>query len=685
MAHNLLYKPLDRSRNEIRLIIILPCENDDEPVACRLETASLNDEVEYVAMSYVWGDPSVTKNIVVNDTVFPVTTNLEAGLWHFRKYGLLPCEDKTGDARLWVDAICINQQDVPERNQQVALMGVLFRNANFVLSWLGLPGKYRIDNSLRLMKSFTAALPHELRLKVLGLNDRGNGGNTEMREDDSNEEVNGPHNPESELIQEGLRWIAGQPAWHYDKSTGNRNDVGWGSFTGLAHLPYWRRVWIHQERALSKSSSRNLLRCGAELATWEDFVVFFSLIRAFDNNSVRPPEIYLTLWVTVIMALKMPIVTFTSVLKGWWKSGRAVPYLVLRIAEVSEATDPRDMVYGLRSLLNLDLEVNYEKSVRQVYLDWHAEVTAQSLENGEIKVDLISRAGIGLYEENEHNFPSWLPNLSRLHEKSFVRNVNERTDMAAKINLGSPREQHYSEDGVLSVHGAICDQVAGIAPPLDDVANDLKNVSELIGDYVSYMKEKDHPTGIRPLQASYYTLHRGIDPYTGQPFTRELNLQSAAALIFRAMYHHRAEHIMTTGDDWDDIDLEACEGLVTYLDFQPRDCENAADTKRWRSAPGATSQDERDAEMKRLADSMYRLKSEAVFYTTDGYIGIGPRYAQVGDRLCVIDNCSLPVLLRMEGSACRLVGAAYAYGLSETQPRETIQSGGFKLEMFKIH
>ncbi|RYO75509.1 hypothetical protein DL764_010392 [Monosporascus ibericus] len=666
MAHNLLYEPLDESRREIRLVTILPSENEDQPVACRLETASLTDKLEYVAMSYVWGDPSVTKDIVVNGTVFPVTTNLEAGLWHFRKYGLVPCEDKKGEVRLWVDAICINQQDVLERNQQVARIGILYRNASFVLSWLGRP-----------------ALPHELRLNILSLEDPGGGGSTEVGEDDSNGAVNYPHDLESELIQEGLKWITGQPALHHDGSTPKSSDALW-SFDALVNLPYWRRVWIHQERALSKSSSRNLIRCGAELATWEDFVFFFSVLRALENNSVRPPEIHWAEWLATTSLLKTPLVTFATRLRAWWKSGRTVPYLVPVVADVSEATDPRDMIYGLRSLLNLNLEVDYEKSVKQVYLDWHAEATAQSLESGEVKVDLISRAGIGLYEENEHNLPSWLPNLCRLHEKCFLVNVNERTDIAAKIKLGTPREQYYSEDGALSVYGAVCDQVTRTSLSIDDPDSLFQTLRELGADYVSYMKEKDHPTGIRPLQALYYTVHKGMDPYTGQQFARELNPQSGAAQVFRYLCAFELP-TTTTGHDWSYADLKAAGGPAAYLESRFRDCGDAADTERWRSAMADMSPDDRQTQVMGVMIKWASIHSKVVFYTARGYIGIGPRYTQVGDRLCVIDNCSLPVLLRMEDSGYRLVGAAYAYGLSETQPRETIRSGGFKLEKFEIH
>lgn len=64
-----------------------------------------------------------------------VTQNLFVALAHFRQM--------TRPIELWVDALCINQHDIPERNAQVQLMGAIYRRASAVLMWLG-PGA---DNS----------------------------------------------------------------------------------------------------------------------------------------------------------------------------------------------------------------------------------------------------------------------------------------------------------------------------------------------------------------------------------------------------------------------------------------------------------------------------------------------------------------------------------------------------------
>lgn len=88
MAYKTRYTPLDEFRNEIRLVVILPSKDDDETVSCKLQTASLDEKLEYAALSYVWGDPTITKDIIVNGLPFAATTNLGSALWHMRKYGI---------------------------------------------------------------------------------------------------------------------------------------------------------------------------------------------------------------------------------------------------------------------------------------------------------------------------------------------------------------------------------------------------------------------------------------------------------------------------------------------------------------------------------------------------------------------------------------------------------------------
>jgi hypothetical protein len=114
-----LYRPLDFDSFEIRLLKLHRGPSSDY-VTVSLEYASLINPPEYTALSYCWGDPTKTKKIKVeNWGDVEVTINLEQALRNLRHL------DEVGDSghgkgkMLWVDALCINQQDSVERSHQV--------------------------------------------------------------------------------------------------------------------------------------------------------------------------------------------------------------------------------------------------------------------------------------------------------------------------------------------------------------------------------------------------------------------------------------------------------------------------------------------------------------------------------------------------------------------------------------
>ncbi|KAI0433017.1 heterokaryon incompatibility protein-domain-containing protein [Xylaria sp. FL1042] len=123
-----LYNSLDSRRQEIRTITVTPGKAP-EYVKCELNTTSLLDNPVFEALSYTWGEPRPTRKIFINGKRRTVGENLEFALSHLRY------DDRS--RTLWVDAICINQDDISERNSQVRLMGTIYSRASGVLAWLG--------------------------------------------------------------------------------------------------------------------------------------------------------------------------------------------------------------------------------------------------------------------------------------------------------------------------------------------------------------------------------------------------------------------------------------------------------------------------------------------------------------------------------------------------------------------
>lgn len=132
---NFQYDPLDLStdRPSIRLAI-LQADRRDASIRVTLANAAFADRPRYEALSYTWGRPDELKTIELNGRRVDVRNNLALALIHLRH--------ATEDRVLWIDAICINQADLKERNSQVQLMSYIYTRARRVLVWLGIIRKY---------------------------------------------------------------------------------------------------------------------------------------------------------------------------------------------------------------------------------------------------------------------------------------------------------------------------------------------------------------------------------------------------------------------------------------------------------------------------------------------------------------------------------------------------------------
>jgi Heterokaryon incompatibility protein (HET) len=144
IEHSYGYFPLDAAADEIRLLEILP-GSEPARITGRLVKVSLNTSPIYDALSYTWGDPSITTTIILDgDQDFSVTTNLERALQDLR----LEDEIRT----IWVDALCIDQKNLAERSQQVSVMRTIYSKSTLVRVWIGLEIDIRTPAFAKLSK-----------------------------------------------------------------------------------------------------------------------------------------------------------------------------------------------------------------------------------------------------------------------------------------------------------------------------------------------------------------------------------------------------------------------------------------------------------------------------------------------------------------------------------------------------
>ncbi|KAF2761201.1 hypothetical protein EJ05DRAFT_491923 [Pseudovirgaria hyperparasitica] len=209
MMESFIYEPLDSEQHDFRLLTLLG--GDEKQIRCRISHYSLSSDSAiskpYEALSYAWGVTAFVECIEVNDKEFWITENLKTAL------DVLRHRDKGNDRTLWIDAICVNQEDLKECNQQVPMMGEIFEKAEQVIFWLGKATKHA-RTLMRCLNTLESAFV-----------DRSEGEHWEI--DDT-------------------RWLG---LWN---SFGFAEEVKQACVTGLEFLlsqPWFERVWIIQEVA----------------------------------------------------------------------------------------------------------------------------------------------------------------------------------------------------------------------------------------------------------------------------------------------------------------------------------------------------------------------------------------------------------------------------------------------------
>lgn len=126
------YHSLSKEYREFRLLELLPLpKSPDLPLQCRIKHVSMNDHagLEYEAISYYWGDPAPCRAIKMDGLPLLLPINSEKALRRMA----LPDRIRL----VFLDAACVNQQDLVERATQVVLMGDIYRHAQATLVHLG--------------------------------------------------------------------------------------------------------------------------------------------------------------------------------------------------------------------------------------------------------------------------------------------------------------------------------------------------------------------------------------------------------------------------------------------------------------------------------------------------------------------------------------------------------------------
>ncbi|EUC49898.1 hypothetical protein COCMIDRAFT_1312 [Bipolaris oryzae ATCC 44560] len=378
--------------------------NSSEPDDSRLDISARwrFDWGDFVALSYTWGDPADKKAIVINGEVVRVQANLEAALRVLRSK-----KPMRSGYRIWVDAICIKQEDLAERSREVRRMRMIYGLAADVVIWLG-PEAEDSNKAMDLILTLSNSCKNGTD-KSLGVYLRSN----------------------PEYLVRG----------------------SWLALSKLLERQYWYRMWIIQELCLGGSKSPIL--CGDKVIIWEDF---FSALYSFGKHNVD--VIFACIdgerkaaGLTPFGLNRNKIIHIN--LEHHKQAGREkAQYMpLLDLARKSDALNPIDKVYGILGLMHHAVSslttLDYSLSVEEVYTNFarqYIEATGS--------LEILEQCRL-----KESPMPSWAPDWrNKNHYRLF--SGHHSTYSAGSASTAS---YHFrSEACILDVDGVILDAVDGL-------------------------------------------------------------------------------------------------------------------------------------------------------------------------------------------------------------------------------
>ena len=220
---SLPYTPLDIESYQIRMISLSPGP-PGSIIQCKLKKQSLVDEHEYAALSYCWGDQNTRRDIIVNNVQITVTVNLEEALQRLRRLNV---------TRVWVDALCINQNDNQEKSHQIRNMVSIYSKAITTYTWLG---EQEFDNAAIALQFLQRASTNNMKVEDLW-----------------------PMQPQHRAIRSHRH--VDLPSTRFDGFQTRTLDDYFETLFDLFGREYWKRRWIIQEVA---AAAQVQVICGKE-------------------------------------------------------------------------------------------------------------------------------------------------------------------------------------------------------------------------------------------------------------------------------------------------------------------------------------------------------------------------------------------------------------------------------------
>jgi hypothetical protein len=613
------YQPIVKS-NTTRLLTLFP-GTKGSTIQCELQELRFVDNwPSYNALSYVWGNPDITRSIRVHGKELQITTNLESALQSMRS------QDKS--RLLWVDAICIDQGNLAERNEQVQMMTQIYSQASSVLVWLGNHDSVNCAFNIikRLHRGCSTAAERKFAREGLPQNLSPSTAAALPSASFTNPDLLGV--VEDLTINDYMHLKAA----FWDNS-------------------WWSRAWVLQEFIHARKVD---LVCDVASMSWD---VLDEVINSLANDgSLRTIPLGYTLQHPVKLHLHKTYGTIDFSLEA-----------VIHNFIHTHCTDPRDYIFAFISLANVSCSVqpDYTKTVSRVFLESTTAMIQRTKTLNVICQSYNSEHSVSRPDRrSDEIIPSWVPDWSS--RSSFETLISPQWDKTFKTSLNTkigPHTFNPERPWLMRLRGVEIGSISNIFPRILTASADWK--SEVLRWLPQLFDRIKYPTGEVVFDVVWRTLLKDRVRNSASRFPTG-RIPKTEEHSYRVLFRDWYENTV------DPINKRETEFLETTSSTILTD-----DTINMQVFAEALEKS---------------LNECTIFISTTGYIGLTAGSAELGDRICVVFGAPVPLLLRYDGGSFRcdrtteksiwniLVGCAYVHGIMDGEVMEAMKRGEVKDE-----
>jgi hypothetical protein len=309
------YPRLNSPAEQIRLVEIQESDVSTEIVTIAIKVWDLNVVPPYRCVSYTWGK-HVFEDIIIDKQRCRVRRNCYYALWQIREQHF--------PGPIWIDSLCIDQENLSEKAVQIQLMATIYTHASLLFACVGAHAdltEVLIETVQQKKSAEFAAL-----YSPLSENEQEMEAGMELSE-----------------MQLWDVWLEG-----LDEQSLNSLRTALKNFVSR---PYWSRVWVVQEIALSEG--KILILCGTDAIVWDDLELILQLVGEGKANAFDDAGAPKRLW-DDFDAIPLAIeVGFLNILNGAHSESLDT---MIRRTVMSLCSDPRDHIYGILSLVEWSRE-----------------------------------------------------------------------------------------------------------------------------------------------------------------------------------------------------------------------------------------------------------------------------------------------------------------------------------------